>query len=216
MSLGNWDPAGTGKGAVSWGVAPNIDSLVFYPETIGTPTSEDLESRPSESGSITIHAPGLAQGQMTLRKGQKSQLTAVASASTSIGSKESSDASIAWTTSDPRIATVDPQGMLSALEIGNCTITASFGKASSSFRLQVIPATSESDVTQGTAGHASTANDPQAKPGTGANAEGRKDQASRLSSTGSAVMLILIATVVLAGISIPAFLAARHSRGKRS
>ena len=31
LVLGNWDPVGTGRGAVSWGVAPNADAIVFYP-----------------------------------------------------------------------------------------------------------------------------------------------------------------------------------------
>ena len=200
LSLGNWDPAGTGRGAVSWGVAPNIDSLIFYPEIIGTPTSEDLESHPSEPGSVTIHAPGLAQGRMTLRKGQKLQLTAT-------DSQSSSDAAITWSTSDPRIATVDPQGMLSALEVGNCTITASSGSASSSFRLQVIPATSAD---------ASTANDSKAKPRSSAKAAGQKGQEFRLSSTGSAVTLILLTTIVLVGTSVLAFMMVQHSHGKQS
>ena len=200
LSLGNWDPAGTGRGAVSWGVAPNIDSLIFYPEIIGTPTSEDLESHPSEPGSVTIHAPGLAQGRMTLRKGQKLQLTAT-------DSQSSSDAAITWSTSDPRIATVDPQGMLSALEVGNCTITASSGSASSSFRLQVIPATSAD---------ASTANDSKAKPRSSAKTAGQKGQEFRLSSTGSAVTLILLTTIVLVGTSVLTFMMVQHSHGKQS
>lgn len=200
LSLGNWDPAGTGRGAVSWGVAPNIDSLIFYPEIIGTPTSEDLESHPSEPGSVTIHAPGLAQGRMTLRKGQKLQLTAT-------DSQRSSDAAITWSTSDPRIATVDPQGMLSALEVGNCTITASSGSASSSFRLQVIPATSAD---------ASTANDSKAKPRSSAKAAGQKGQEFRLSSTGSAVTLILLTAIVLVGTSVLALMMVQHSHGKQS
>ncbi|MFT8357629.1 bacterial Ig-like domain-containing protein [Bifidobacterium aquikefiri] len=33
--FGNWDPNGLGKGAVSHGVAPNIDSLTFYPVAAG-------------------------------------------------------------------------------------------------------------------------------------------------------------------------------------
>jgi len=35
LVLGNWDPAGTGAGAVSWGVAPAIDSITFYPVVSG-------------------------------------------------------------------------------------------------------------------------------------------------------------------------------------
>ena len=31
LVLGNWDPVGTGRGAVSWGVAPNADAIVFSP-----------------------------------------------------------------------------------------------------------------------------------------------------------------------------------------
>ena len=39
LTFGNWDEAGTGVGAVSWGVAPNLDSLTFYPVTTGEVSS---------------------------------------------------------------------------------------------------------------------------------------------------------------------------------
>ncbi|MFP7706515.1 hypothetical protein [Trueperella sp. LYQ141] len=42
ITVGNWDPAGTGAGAVSWGVAPNIDRLVFYPAVDGQPITRML------------------------------------------------------------------------------------------------------------------------------------------------------------------------------
>ena len=35
LTLGNWDKVGDLKAAVSWGVAPNVDSVTFYPVTIG-------------------------------------------------------------------------------------------------------------------------------------------------------------------------------------
>lgn len=35
LTLGNWDEIGSQKAAVSWGVAPNIDSITLYPVTIG-------------------------------------------------------------------------------------------------------------------------------------------------------------------------------------
>uniref|UniRef100_UPI000A91E5F8 bacterial Ig-like domain-containing protein n=1 Tax=Bifidobacterium aesculapii TaxID=1329411 RepID=UPI000A91E5F8 len=47
LTLGNWDPAGTGKGAVSWGVAPNIDKITFYPVTIGEVVNTDAEPDPN-------------------------------------------------------------------------------------------------------------------------------------------------------------------------
>lgn len=37
LTFGNWDPAGSGKGAVSWGVAPNVDSVTFYEVSKGEP-----------------------------------------------------------------------------------------------------------------------------------------------------------------------------------
>lgn len=38
LVLGNWDPAGSGAGAVSWGVAPQVDRITFYPVVSGAVT----------------------------------------------------------------------------------------------------------------------------------------------------------------------------------
>lgn len=49
LTLGNWDKIGDLKAAVSWGVAPNVDSVTFYPVTIGEQTNaggEDPEPEP--------------------------------------------------------------------------------------------------------------------------------------------------------------------------
>ncbi|MDR2566594.1 MAG: discoidin domain-containing protein [Bifidobacteriaceae bacterium] len=40
--LGNWDEPGDLKAAVSWGGAPNIDSITFYPMTVRAPAPLDL------------------------------------------------------------------------------------------------------------------------------------------------------------------------------
>ena len=42
LVFGNWDSPGLGQGAVSWGVAPNIDKIVFYPIVAGEVVGRSL------------------------------------------------------------------------------------------------------------------------------------------------------------------------------
>lgn len=195
LILGNWDPAGSGKGSVSWGVGPNIDSLTFYPLTIGNVTSADLESHPTTPTTITIQAPGLNNGMLTLRKGQKVLIKATVSSANK--SAKSENRTVTWSTSDPHIAIIDSRGYLSALNDGKCTITATLNPStSSSFTLSVLSETSE--------GNHNTSN--QAKDPTPTFHEGgfnsQTDKPS-LSSTGSdigSILGITLFSLLLAGV----------------
>lgn len=116
--------------------------MTFYPLTIGNVASADLENHPTTPTTITIQAPGLNNGMLTLRKGQKVLIKAtVSSANKSV---KSENRTVTWSTSDPHIAIIDSQGYLSALNDGKCTITATLNPStSSSFTLSVLSETSE-------------------------------------------------------------------------
>ena len=58
LTLGNWDEVGSRKAAVSWGVAPNVDSITFYPITDGNVID-------SVSG-LTVSGEGVSAGRSSV------------------------------------------------------------------------------------------------------------------------------------------------------
>ena len=129
--LGNWDEPGDLKAAVSWGGAPNIDSIEFYPM-----------SAPVDS--VTISGDGVSDGKLELTKDATADLTAT------VLPADADDSTVSWSSSDESVATVDADGKVTALKSGTATITATSngdGQVSDSVELTVSAAdTSASDT----------------------------------------------------------------------
>ena len=70
LVFGNWDPAGTSQGSVSWGVAPNIDYIALYPVVIGN-IENDIEPKTL----VEIKANSVSQ---TIAKGTMPTIEVVA------------------------------------------------------------------------------------------------------------------------------------------
>ena len=111
LTLGNWDEVGSRKAAVSWGVAPNVDSITFYPITDGNVID-------SVSG-VTVSGEGVsADGKASLKVGETLSLNA------SVTPDSVADKTVQWTSSDEQVATVDEHGVVKGVKAGTVTITA--------------------------------------------------------------------------------------------
>ena len=87
--------------------------------------------------SIPVAAITLNKTSLSLAKGSSETLTAV------VSPRDATDKTVKWTSSDTAVATVDQNGLVTAVNSGNATITASAGDISATCAVSVIiPVTS--------------------------------------------------------------------------
>lgn len=89
--------------------------------TITAKSVADESVRTEVSVTVTTSATGLTLGQETLalKKGENVTLTAT------VAPEDASDKAVVWSSSDEAVATVDAQGVVTALKTGTATLTAS-------------------------------------------------------------------------------------------
>lgn len=87
--------------------------------------------------SIPVTAVTLDKTSLSLAKGSSETLTAT------VSPRNATDKTVTWTSSNPAVATVDQNGLVTAVNSGNATITASAGDFSATCEVSVvIPVTS--------------------------------------------------------------------------
>lgn len=220
LSFGNWDPSGSSKGAVSWGVAPNIDSLSFYPVSVGSPVNVSLEAnhgtqpeppagdgsghhpqQPSSSGvSLTIDGEHVKDHGLDMKVGQTEKLTVRKNGP---ARDSASPMDVHWSSSDEHVASIDATGTLKALRPGDALISVSLASdpsVASTLRVHVAALESKEPVA-GVSGDKVSAGPNEQRP------------ADSLSSTGASVTAVaMLAVAVVALGAAVLLLAIKHRR----
>lgn len=106
----------------------------------------DKKAEKGGSCNLAFHAEGFIEATAIkldrttaeLRRRQTLQLTASLEPANAQGA-------ISWSSSDPAVATVDENGLVTAVQSGNATITASSGKLTATCEIDVVIAEGESD-----------------------------------------------------------------------
>jgi uncharacterized protein YjdB len=112
------------------------------PEAAGTPNQQAAASPPSTpaGGSATVTSLAMNQTFGFLSEGETLTLGATVTPSS---------ASIAWSSNNPTVATVSPQGIVTAKSPGSALISATAGSLSASYDLTVTPPDDSSASTGG-------------------------------------------------------------------